>query len=109
VPCSAALNGDTPAFKCRSTFRTTMMASSTTRPMASTSASTQQIDRVSERRHQKKAPTSDSGMATTGMTNCPQSAQEQGDHGGDNDQCLNQVLMTSLIKYLMNLVRRRHL
>ncbi len=39
----AAMNdaciGDLPSFMCRSTFSTTMMASSTTRPMASTSAS----------------------------------------------------------------------
>ena len=62
-----ASSGVFPSFMWRSAFSTTMMASSTTRPMASTRASS--VSRLMEYPRAsitKKVPTRDSGMAITG-------------------------------------------
>ena len=64
----AEASGDIPPSRCRFTFSTTMMASSTTRPIASTSASN--VSRLIENPSismMPKVPTSDSGMATMGI------------------------------------------
>ena len=58
-----------PSSRWRLTFSTTMMASSTTRPIASTSAS--RVSRLIEKPNASiivKVPTSDSGMATVGIS-----------------------------------------
>ena len=69
APSSEASNGDLPSCMCRSTFSTTTMASSTTRPTASTIAS--RVSRFSVKPNtciRKTAPISDSGMATSGTS-----------------------------------------
>ena len=69
APLMAASNLDSPCSICRCTFSTMMMASSTTRPMAST-----MDNRVSRFREKpnismtKAPPISDSGTATEGTT-----------------------------------------
>ena len=58
-----------PSSRWRLTFSTTMMASSTTRPMASTSAS--RVSRLIEKPSASitaKVPISDSGMVITGIS-----------------------------------------
>ena len=65
----AASRGVMPASKCRLTLSTTMIASSTTKPMASTKAS--KVSRLIEKPNTSmaaKVPISDSGIATTGIT-----------------------------------------
>ena len=65
----AAGNGFIPSSRWRFTFSTTMMASSTTRPIASTSASS--VSRFIEKPKAAiiaKVPISDSGMAMTGIS-----------------------------------------
>ncbi len=64
----AAGTGFMPCSRCRLTFSTTMMASSTTSPIASTSASS--VSRLIENPKisiRVKVPTSDSGIATVGI------------------------------------------
>ena len=65
----AASRGDSPAAMLRSTFSTTTMASSTTMPMASTRPNSERL--FSEKPNiaiTRNVPTSDMGMATSGMT-----------------------------------------
>ncbi len=65
----AASRGESPAAMLRSTFSTTTIASSTTMPMASTRPNSDRL--LSENPNiamKKKVPTSDTGMATIGMT-----------------------------------------
>ncbi len=65
----AAATAGTPPSRWRLTFSTTMMASSTTRPMASTRAS--RVSRFTEKPSASmiaNVPMSDSGIATIGMT-----------------------------------------
>ena len=68
VRCAASL-GAMPARRCRSTFSTTTMASSTTMPIDSTSAN---IDRLfSEKPNADitaSVPISDTGMASSGIS-----------------------------------------
>ena len=67
APSIAASNGECPSFMCRSTFSTTTMASSTTRPTERTIASS--VSRFSENPNsciKKTAPTNETGIATTG-------------------------------------------
>jgi hypothetical protein len=67
VRCAAS-RGDMPSAMLRSMFSTTTMASSTTMPTASTRPNSDRllIEMPSAARTEK-APTSDTGMATTGM------------------------------------------
>jgi len=68
APYKAASKGDCPSLRCRCTFSTTTMASSTTRPTDRTMASRVSRLRVNPNTCIKNtAPISDSGMATTGM------------------------------------------
>lgn len=65
----AASRGDFPASMFRSTFSTTTMASSTTIPMARINPKS--VSRFSEKPSASitaKVPTSDTGIATSGMT-----------------------------------------
>ena len=69
APISDAATADLPCSMCRWMFSTTTMASSTTRPMASTIASS--VSRFSEKpRASMKvaAPMIDSGIVTTGIS-----------------------------------------
>ena len=71
---SAAARGFIPLAILTCTASTTTMASSTTRPIASTSPSSEMmlIENPSSGKS-AKAPTSDTGMATSGMTVARQS------------------------------------
>ena len=65
----AAATGGVPSSRCRFTFSTTMMASSTTKPIASTSAS--KVSKLMEKPSASmiaSVPTNESGMATTGIS-----------------------------------------
>ena len=66
---SVASTGPRPSFfMCDSTFSMTTMASSTTRPMASTMAKSVRVLMVKPRATKlAKVPTKDTGMASTGM------------------------------------------
>ena len=67
-----------PSSRCRLTFSTTMIASSTTRPIASTSASN--VSRLIEKPSASmtmNAPTSDRGMAITGINDRSRGAEEE--------------------------------
>ena len=69
APSMAAWKRDLPISMWRCTFSTTTMASSTTRPMASTMASS--VSRFTEKpaiNIRKAAPISDSGTATAGTS-----------------------------------------
>ena len=69
APTSAASTGFIPSRTCRSTFSTTTMASSTTRPTESTMAS--RVSRLMVKPKscmRKTAPMSETGMATTGTS-----------------------------------------
>ena len=69
VPIMAARNGLSPFLICRSTFSTTTMASSTTRPMASTMAS--RVMRLMEKPQtliSMITPIMESGMVIIGIT-----------------------------------------
>ena len=69
APRIAASFGVMPSSICRCTFSSTMIASSTTMPMASTIASSVSrlmVNPISSIRN--SAPTSDSGTAMAGMT-----------------------------------------
>ncbi|MNO96108.1 hypothetical protein D3C76_877700 [compost metagenome] len=69
APASAAATGDLPSSIWRCTFSTTTMASSTTRPMASTIASKVSRFRLKPNSSiRPAAPSIDSGMATTAIT-----------------------------------------
>ena len=69
APCIAAWTGDFPSSIWRKTFSTTTMASSTTRPMASTMASSVSRLRLKPAAYIKvPAPISDSGMVTIGIS-----------------------------------------
>jgi hypothetical protein len=66
---TAAGMGFMPSSRCRFTFSTMMIASSTTRPIASTSAS--KVSKLMEKPKAAimvKVPMSDSGMATVGIS-----------------------------------------
>ena len=67
-PCIAACMRGMPFSIWRNTFSSTTMASSTTRPMASTMASNVSVFTVKPNAYiSPKAPTSDTGMVTMGM------------------------------------------
>ena len=69
LPLNAACTGDRPASMWRWMFSSTTMASSTTRPMASTMASRVRVlmeKPISAIR--AKAPISDTGMVTSGIS-----------------------------------------
>jgi hypothetical protein len=103
--CSAAFKGVTPSFRCRSTFSTTMMASSTTSPIASTSAS--RVSRLMEYPNasmMKKAPTSDSGMATTGTSTARGLPRNRKITTVTITSASMRVLITSRMELVMNLV-----
>ena len=69
APISAARTGDLPSSICRCTFSTTTMASSTTRPMASTMASSVSRFTLKPNSAMMAAPPSmDSGIVTTGIS-----------------------------------------
>ena len=82
----AAGSGVMPSSRWRLTFSTTMMASSTTRPIASTSASS--VSRLIEKPKASimmKVPISDSGIATTGITT-ERSEPRKSEHDQRDDQ-----------------------
>ncbi len=69
APTSAASMGFIPSRTCRSTFSTTTMASSTTRPTERTIASSVRRLMVKPKSCMRNtAPMSDTGMATTGTS-----------------------------------------
>jgi hypothetical protein len=68
MPRKAARTGVMPSSMCRWMFSSTTMASSTTRPIASTKAS--RVSVLTEKPNRDisaKAPTSETGIVTTGM------------------------------------------
>ena len=68
APSIAACIRDLPASMCRWMFSSMTMASSTTRPMASTIASSDSVLTVKPNRYMSpNAPTSDTGIVTIGM------------------------------------------
>ena len=68
APANAACIGDLPISRCRATFSSMTMASSTTKPVAMVSAiSVRLLTEKSIRYMKAKVPTSDSGTATLGM------------------------------------------
>src|SRR6266436_5915902 len=92
APTSAAFMRDIPSRKCRSTFSTTTMASSTTNPTESTIASS--VSKFSEKPNtcmRNNAPISEIGIATTGTTTV-EGAEEQKDHDHHNEECVDQRL-----------------
>ena len=83
--------GENPAAKFRSTFSTTTIASSTTMPMASTSPNSDRL--LSEYpaiASTAKVPTSEIGIARTGMIEAPRLLQENDDHQHDQHDRLEQ-------------------
>ena len=69
APCIAACTGGLPSSRCRWIFSTTTMASSTTRPIASTMASN--VSRLKLKPAisiRLQTPISDSGIVTTGIS-----------------------------------------
>ena len=46
APCRAARNGGTPSSRCRVTFSTTTIASSTTKPVATVRAMSERLSRL---------------------------------------------------------------
>ena len=105
APRRAASMRGMPSSKCRLTFSTTMMASSTTSPMASTMAS--RVSRLIEKPSASmtvKVPTMDSGMATSGMI------RERNEPRNTNTTTVTirtasiRVLITSWIDEFTNLV-----
>ena len=85
--------GVLPSRMWRSTFSTTTMASSTTRPTESTIASS--VSRFSVKPNtciRKTAPISDTGMATTRHQHRAQRAEEQEDDDDDDEDRLDQRL-----------------
>ncbi len=68
-PTSAALNGATPFSTCRKMFSSMTIASSTTSPIASTSARSVSVLTLKPKRYiTPNAPTSDTGMVTSGIS-----------------------------------------
>ena len=90
---SAASNGFSPSWRCRSTFSTMTIASSTTRPTESTIASS--VSRLIVKPTisiRKTAPTSEIGIATTGMSTDAERAEEEEDDDDDDQERLGQRL-----------------
>ena len=110
---SAAWNGRWPSWMWRSTFSTTTMASSTTRPTASTMASS--VSRLIVNPNssiRNAAPMSEIGMATTGIEHRAEAAQEQEDHDDDDGERFEQRvghLVDGVLDVLGGIVRHADL
>jgi hypothetical protein len=93
APRSAASTGGLPLADVAVDVLDTTMASSTTRPTDSTMASRrEQVQEKPSTCIRKMAPTSDTGMATTGTTTSRHRAQEQEDDDDDDADGLEQRL-----------------
>ena len=101
---SAACIGVLPSSRWRLTFSTTIMASSTTRPMASTSASRVRILMVKPHISMKvKVPIRDSGIATTGISTErgePRKTKTTRVRIRTEEQCSNSTSSIELLMYL---------
>ena len=90
-----------PSSMCRWTFSTTTMASSTTRPMASTSASrVEKVDRIAHRQQQHQHADERQGNGDDRDERRADRAQEQEDHHDDDDRRLAERLGHFLDRFL---------
>src|SRR5215472_10946371 len=84
----AASNGDIPERILRSMFSTTTIASSTTIPTARTRPNRDRLfSDIPNIARTVKVPTSDTGIATTGMDRCARALQKQEHHRDDEEDC----------------------
>ena len=84
APCIAASRRGMPSSMWRKMFSSTTMASSTTRPMASTIASSVSVLMVKPNAYiSANAPISDTGIVTMRDDRRAQAAQEEEDHQHD--------------------------